>query len=324
MDRGVFMRVSVVIPTWNRKDLLGECLRSIASQMRAPDEVVVVDDGSTDGTAELVNNEFPFAAVIRLERNRGFCVAINAGIRAASGDLLLLLNNDMTLEPAFVDSLVRAATASDAAMFAPLVLFRDEPDLIYCAGDRQLANGRPESIGFRKRLNGFEHPGRIFGVSAGAGVYRREVFERVGLFDERFAAYFEDSDLNLRARLAGFRCEYVPGAVAYHAGSASLGGKFWWRSRQCYRNHALLVLKNYPANLLVWLFPSIIGERLNQLGHCLSSARAEFGFLKALKVAMGAWLEIVASLSHVVRERRRVRSIRKLSSNQFRALLDDS
>lgn len=323
MDRGVLKRVSVVIPTWNRRELLGECLRSIANQTCAPDEVVVVDDGSTDGTTELVNNEFPFAAVIRLERNRGFCVAINAGIRAATGDLLLLLNNDMTLEPPFIESLVRATLDSDAAMFAPLVLFRDEPDVIYCAGDRQLANGRPESIGFRTRLNEFEHPGRLFGVSAGAGMYRRVVFDRIGLFDERFVAYFEDGDLNLRARLAGFECQYVPSAVAYHAGSASLGGKYWWRSRQCYRNHALLVLKNYPASLLVWGFPTIIRERVNQLGHCVSSARTEFGFLKALKVAMGAWLEIVASLPQVARERRRARSIRKLSSGQLRALFDD-
>ena len=324
MNRTVPQRVSIVIPTWNRKQLLADCLRSIATQSRAPDEVIVVDDGSTDGTAEFVKNEFPFACVVRLEQNRGFCVAINAGIRATSCELLLLLNNDMTLGPAFVESLVRAASGSDAAMFAPLVLFRDEPDLIYCAGDRQLANGRPESIGFRTPRGGFDHPGRIFGVSAGAGLYRHEVFESVGLFDERFVAYFEDSDLNLRARLAGFQAEYVPDAVAYHVGSASLDGKYWWRSRQCYRNHALLVLKNYPIPLMIRTCPSIARERFHQFGRSLYSARSEFGILKAVMVVLGVWCELVGALPHVVRSRRRIDIIRRLPSSELRAMLDDN
>ncbi|MFA6241625.1 MAG: glycosyltransferase family 2 protein, partial [Candidatus Hydrogenedentales bacterium] len=235
-------RVCVIVPTWNHKELLGDCLHSLEAQTFDALEIVVVDDGSTDDTAEFVHRHFPKVRVIRQEKNRGFCAAVNAGIRTAATEFIILLNNDMTVHSKFVAWLVHAADTSDAALFAPLVLFRDDLTYIYCAGDRQLTNGRPESIGYRSFESGFQEPDEIFGVSAGAALYRREVFEQVGLFDEWFYAYFEDSDFSFRARLAGFKTKFVRAALAYHVGSASLEGRTWWRTRQCYRNHTMLVL----------------------------------------------------------------------------------
>jgi len=241
-------KVSVVIPSWNGKGLLSDCLVSLDAQSFRDFEIIVVDDGSTDGTAESVRRRYPSVRMIVFPANRGFCHAVNAGIEAAQGDLILLLNNDMTLDARFLEHLVYAADASSSALFAPLILWRDEPSVIYAAGDLQRSNGRPESFGFRCPLDTFPLPDRIFGVTAGAGLYRREVFERIGLFDPVFNIYFSDSDISFRARLSGFSAELVNAAIAYHVGSASLAGRTLPRTRLCYINHALLLAKNMPVS----------------------------------------------------------------------------
>ncbi len=314
-------RLAIVIPTWNRKELLLECLASLQAQTFREFETIVVDDGSTDGTAGMIEHEYPAVRLVRLPENCGFCVAANTGIRRAPRELVMLLNNDMTLEPDCLAHLIAAADADDAALFAPLVLWRDDPTTIYSAGDRQRANGRPESIGFRCPLDGFAFPETVFGVSAGAGLYRRAVFDRVGLLDERFIAYFEDSDLNFRARLAGFRAAFVREAVAYHVGSASIGGRTWWRARQCYRNHALLVLKNMPARLLLRNAPAILAEQLHQFRRTFSAARAEFGALRAVGVVLSARLSILRQVPRALAERRRIQLSRTLGTAELAALL---
>ena len=314
-------RITIVIPTWNRKDLLADCLASIRAQTFDAYHVIVVDDGSTDKTADYVAAEFPEVQLIHLPANKGFCVAANAGIREADTEFVLLLNNDMTLDLGFLDALVAASEASDAALFAPLVLWRDQPEVVYSAGDRQRVNGRPESIGFRQLLAEFEPPPEIFGISAGAGLYRREVFEQLGLLDEQFGAYFEDSDLSFRARLAGYRAEFVREAVAYHVGSASLEGRTWWRARQCCRNHALLVIKNMPARLLLRHAPEILCERLHQIRSFVSAARGEFGLAKALIMLLQLWGSLFTALPHALKERAKIQRRRTLDIEALDAIL---
>lgn len=314
-------RVSVVIPTWNHVDLLTECLESLRAQTYQDIEIIVADDGSTDGTAEVVKRRFPEVHLGPLPVNRGFCVAVNAGIREAHGEYIVLLNNDMTLDPRFLEQLVARADESDAAMFAPLVVWRDDPKAVYSAGDRQRVDGRPESIGFRRALSECVFTDEVFGVSAGAALYRREVFDTVGLFDEQYVAYFEDSDLNFRARLAGFHACFVREALAYHVGSASQGGRTWWRTRQCFRNHALLVIKNIPTPLLVRYLPLILVERLRGVGRVVASARTEFGLARAIGVLIGTGFEIVMLLPHALRERRRIQRARRLTPSQLAPFL---
>ena len=316
-------RIDIVIPTWNRRDLVEECLDSLREQTFRDFQVIVVDDGSTDGTAEWLAAACPEVRVVVLPENRGFCAAVNAGIAASASPLVLLLNNDMTLEPGFLDALAAAAADSNVHLFAPLVLWRDAPHTIYSAGDRQCCNGRPESIGFREPLEGFQFSERPFGVSAGAGLYRREVFETVSRFDERLVAYFEDSDLNFRARWAGFDVEFVRGAVAWHRGSASLSGRTWWRSRQCFRNHALLVLKNMPLPLMLRHAPRIAAERLHQVRRLVSACRTEFGLLRALGILFATGLSIMALLPHALQSRWVFRRKRRRTWREIDALMAD-
>jgi GT2 family glycosyltransferase len=293
--------ITIIIPVYNRVDLLRDCLDSLGRQSCSGFRLMVVDDASQEDVASCVMDAAPDALFIRRDENGGFARAVNDGLRRAETPLVFLLNSDMTLEPDCLERLADGLLDSGAAMACPLVLFRDDPDIIYSAGDTIRRGGRPESIGFRRPLAGFTYDRHPFGVSAGAALYRREIFDTVGLFDETFVAYFEDADLCMRARAAGFRAACVPEAVAYHVGSASLAGNTLWRTRQCYLNHALLVRKHYSGARYWRELPWILRERLHQTRRLLSANRAEGGARFALAEWRAARRELAVALRRVSR-----------------------
>lgn len=316
-------RVTVVIPTLNQSALLRACLESLKAQTFNSFRICVVDDGSSEDIEEAVADCVPQATVIRLAVNGGFAKAVNAGIRQCDTEFVFLLNNDMTLETDALELLVRAVDSRPLDMAAPLVVWRDEPEVLYSAGDRQRRNGRPESIGFQERREGFRHDEPVFGVSGGAGLYRRSLFEKLGLLDESFEAYFEDSDFNFRARIAGYSAGCVPEAVATHVGSASLEGRHRHRARLCCRNHALLVIKNLPLGLMVRCGPGILREHVHQLGRLLSVGRNESGIVRALLDVIGAEAGIMRRVPYTIVQRLRSRRNRSLSTTELDSLLSD-
>jgi GT2 family glycosyltransferase len=315
-------RLSIIIPTWNRADLVLACLASLDAQTWQDFEVVVVDDGSSDDTARQVAAAHPAARVLHLAENRGFAVATNTGLRAARAPWLFLLNNDMTLAPDALEHLMRAAESGAADLLTPLVCWQGTPDRVYAAGDRIRAGGRPESIGHNETLAGFVPPATIFGVTFGAGLVHRRVFDRVGMLAEDFVAYFEDADFCFRARLAGFRAACVPDARAWHVGSASLGGNTHWRTTQCHRNHALLVLRNYPIPLLLRHAPALVRERWHQHRRVFSSARAEGGAWHAARCWWRAETALWRALPGALRARRGIQRGRVLSVRALAMLLE--
>lgn len=299
-------KVSVVIPTYNRADLVMDCLDSLAWQTEQDLEIIVVDDASTDGTAKTIANRFPEVRVLRMPRNSGYASATNAGIRAATGDWILLLNNDVTMDACCIENLLSFAEVRNAYMAAPLLLWRDDSGTIYSAGDRLATGYRPEAIGFRQPREGFDFSEEPIGVSGACGLFSRIVFDEVGLLEESFVAYFEDADLCLRAYNAGLEGGVVPEAVAYHIGSASIAGNTWWRSAQCYRNHALLVLRNVSWRDMRRHAGEILRERRHQRRMMFSAARAHFGALRAAGISLYymAWLAI--SVPRALWQRRRI------------------
>jgi len=316
-------KVAIVIPTWNHRELLMACLASIQAQTFRDYQVIVVDDGSTDDTCQWLAQNAPDVLVVKMSANRGFASAVNAGIQTASSPLIFLLNNDMVLAPNCVEHLVSAARRCDdsAAMFAPYVLFREKPDTVFCAGDAMLQNGRPVSIGYGVLRKEFRLTSEAFGVSAGAALYRADLFEEIGLFDEVFGAYFEDADLSFRARLAGFRAVIVPDALSYHVGSASLEGRHVWRAQQCCRNHCLLVVKNMPKALLFRHGGAILREHRHQIGRVFTVARSSKGFLYALKKVAETLGKTLAALPHACRERVRIQRRRKVDTQLLARML---
>ncbi|MCL4218709.1 MAG: glycosyltransferase family 2 protein [Candidatus Hydrogenedentes bacterium] len=315
--------VDVIIPSYNGWRLLRDCLDSLESQTYPACQITVIDDGSTDNTVENIARDHPEVCVVRREKNGGFCRAVNTGIQSTRNEYVFLLNNDMTLDFECIERLVKALrdAPKECGVVGPLMLFRDAPSVIYGAGDRLCTNGRPESIGFREKRADFVFDEKPFGISAGAALYKRVVLEDVGPFDERFVAYFEDSDWNFRARLYGYSVQVVPEAIVYHLGGASLAGRMWWRSRQCFRNHALLIMKNMPLPVVVRHAPAIIRERIHQARRVFGASRIEFGAINAFAVLVRAGLSLVIAMPHGYLERRRVQKRRTLSAGGLDALL---
>jgi len=275
-------RVSVVIPTWNGADLLAHALRSLAGQSFRDFDVVVVDNASTDGTLTMLAHDHPRVHVVRMNENVGFAAAVNAGIRATNTEIVALLNNDTEAHPDWLASLVRTLDddAEVGSCASKMLDFHDRTR-IDSAGDRlgifASQRGHGEADG-----PDFAEPVDVLSASAGAAAYRRSLFDEVGPFDERYFAYFEDVDLGVRARLAGWRCRYVPDAVVYHVGSASSRRMseraFYLRSR----NAMILGFQYLPARRLLLFGPLLAlwpfvraaadGQRLSTAWRALAAA----------------------------------------------------
>ena len=323
LEQSSTLKVSVVIPSWNGAELLRTCLNSLREQSVPPAEIIVVDDGSADHTGEVIS-AFSEVTGIRHEKQGGFCKAVNTGLSAARYPFVFLINNDITFERDCLELLLAEADQKpDAGMFTPLILWQDEPDRIYAAGDRQKRNGRPESIGFRELRSDAVLQADVFGVTAAVALYRREIFEWVGLLDEGYNIYFSDSDLSFRARLAGFGARMVRTACAYHVGSASLRGRTLKRTIQCYQNHLRLVLKCMPARLIVRYAPAIMRERAHQAYRVFSEARCEGGAVYAARTLFSAWVGLMATLPEILRQRHNVLRKRTVPVDALARMLED-
>ena len=313
-------RVTVVVPNWNTREFLGPCLRSLRRQTFRDFETVVVDSASTDGSVEFVDESFPEARTIALRENRGFSGAVNVGIEASEAEFVVLLNNDTEQDPGWLDALVRAAERHpEAGLFASkLVDFRDR-NRLDGAGDALRRSGLPYRLGHGEVDRGqFDSEEFVFGACAAAALYRRSVFDEVGLFDEDFFAYCEDGDVSFRAQLAGNRCLYVPGAVVYHVGGASTGGKrSATATRLGTRNGLLLLVKNLPVSLAWGFLPSIVFGQISRLFIVSLSP----GGLKAhLEGLAGAW----RLLPKMKKKRREIQDGRRVSDAYLKELLGRS
>jgi GT2 family glycosyltransferase len=247
-------RASVIVPTYRGREVLDDCLNSLDRQTAASYEVIVVDDGSGDGTSEWVRSTFPSTRVVELAENGGFCRAVNQGIRVARGDVIALINNDATAEPRWLDALLDALDESPEIGFcASCSLQAGAPGTLDGAGDEYSRFGIPFRVGRGEQDRDQFPPRDILFASGGACAYRRKVFDRVGLFDERLEAYYEDLDLGLRAWSAGWRGRYVPGSVVVHRGGWS--DRVQRGTRLTTRNAILVIAKNWPRRLILRQLP---------------------------------------------------------------------
>jgi len=244
------IRASVIIPNWNGLGLLRPCLDSLRAQTLCEFEIIVVDNASSDGSVEAVHAEYPEVRVLALDTNGGYTGGCNAGIEAARGDVLVMLNNDTEVDPAWLAELVGALDRHpDAGSVASRMMIYRERDTIHSAGDRYSRDGTPNSRGVWQAYGPpYDREAYVFGGCGGAVGYRREMIERIGAFDARFFMYLEDVDLSWRAQLAGYRCIYCPTAIVYHHLSATGGGVL--ASYYVGRNTLWVIARNYPTALL--------------------------------------------------------------------------
>lgn len=245
--------ISIVIPNYNGSKVLVGCLNALTGQTETNFEIILVDNGSHDDSVTLTAERYPDVKIIRNEKNLGFAAAINTGIRHAQGEYVALLNNDVEAEPGWLSELKKALDADPMAFAAgPKLLLNPERHRINVVGIKLKRYFEAASIGAGQEDAGqFDQPGQVFGVSAGAALYRKSVFEDVGYFDEDFFAYLEDVDLSFRARLLGYRSHYVPTARAYHLKGWTTRKQMTnsFEIRQNSRNYLYVQYKNIPTGL---------------------------------------------------------------------------
>ncbi|MDA0164722.1 glycosyltransferase family 2 protein [Solirubrobacter ginsenosidimutans] len=253
--------VAAVVLSYDGRHLLEIALPSLAAQTLDDVHVLVVDNGSSDGTAEWLAAEWPDVEVVALPVNVGVTAALNAGLKAAAGhEFVALLNNDLELDPNCLAELVGAMRAYPRAGSAGAKLLDfHERDVIDGTGDFLRWTGIATRRGHGQRDAGrYDTPEAVFGACGGAAVYRGAALEDVGLLDAAFFAFSEDVDWALRAQLAGWDCRYVPTAVVYHMGSATLGrGLSDFTAYHLWRNAIWMIAKDFPPSALIRRSPFI-------------------------------------------------------------------
>ncbi|MBI4902303.1 MAG: glycosyltransferase family 2 protein [Acidobacteria bacterium] len=325
---------SVVVVNYNRKQLLDSCLRSLEQQEDVTRvEIIVVDNGSSDGSVEMVEAQysrcrFP-VRLIRNTTNKGFCEANNQGIAVAAGEFVALLNNDAEAHPKWLAKMGEAVLADpEYGMVASKVLVWEDPRRIDKVGHLIFLDGQNRGRGTGELDAGqYDTMEEALWPDGCAALYRREMLEQIGGFDEDFFAYADDAELGLRARIAGWRCVYAPGAVVRHHRGATLGLQSMRRVELIERNRVLLVAKLFPW-ILIWLNGVLYGARLAAGAWASLLGKGEISRFPGLKnksrVAMAlmrADLEALRMIPKMLRKRRDLRGLRKLNTREVIALL---
>jgi GT2 family glycosyltransferase len=297
--------ISIVVLNYNGRHWLGPCLEALAAQEGAPPfEVIVVDNASTDGSAEIVGGRHPGVRLVQAGSNLGFAAGNNLGAAAARGSILAFLNNDTRAMPDWVGQLYRAFSARPGEwLVGSRIVFMDDPGTIDSAGDGYFRAGGAYKRGHGRAEAAWRTSQEVFGACGAAFMIGRELFERLGGFDPRFFMVYEDVDLCYRARLAGARCWYAADAVVRHAGSATLGRLSSTAIFYGQRNLEWTWIKNTPWPLLWRTAPAHV---LYAAAGVLYYARIGRG-LPALRGKLAA----IGGLSDILRTRRRLQRERR-------------
>lgn len=308
---------SVIVLSWNGLEHLEICLSSLRAQTFPDREIILVDNGSTDGSKEWVEARFPGVRVARLEQNRGVPGGLNFGIAQARGRFIALLNNDVEAHPEWLGESIRALEQHPEAGFtATRIRLFGERDRLDTTGDLYFREGFPGKRGWLQQDGpDFDEPSWVFGSCGAAAVYRRELFDAIGNFDEDFQASMEDLDLSFRAQLCGFKCRYVPTAILYHKIGATVGVGFAQSAQQLrmHRNLWLLRIKNLPGALWLRYLPRMLMGEAAVLVRAVITGR--FG------VMMRARLQVLQRLRATLAKRRDIQARRMISTRELDAII---
>ncbi|MDK2968728.1 MULTISPECIES: glycosyltransferase family 2 protein [Lacrimispora] len=259
-------KVTIIIPNYNGLKFMEPCFKALRAQSDQNFELLVVDNGSTDGSVSwLKDHKIPS---IFLEENTGFSGAVNIGIQESVTPYVILLNNDTEPEPDYVREMVKAIERSPKIFSVSSKMIQlYHKDLMDDAGDMYSVLGWAYQRGVGQKSSGYKKACRIFSACAGAAIYRREVFGKIGGFDEMHFAYLEDMDVGYRARIWGYENWYCPKAVVYHVGSGTSGSKYnSFKVKLAARNNLYLNYKNMPLlQLILNLIPLLAGMAVKYL-----------------------------------------------------------
>jgi hypothetical protein len=268
--------IYIVIPNYNGLEHLETCFNSLSGQSCKDFRIILVDNGSKDNSVKFTKENYSDVIIIEKEFNTGFAAGVNTGISKALeyGDCeyVLLLNNDIECDVNFLDEMKKGFVDGSVGSVACKMMNYYKRNIFDDAGDFIKLIGSPYARGHAEEDKGqYDKSEYIFGACAGAALYRKRVFESIGLFDEDFFAYYEDVDFSLRMQLSGYKCYYNHKAVCYHKRGATSGYASGWQTMLCEKNLISLRIKNYPLSLYIRLTPLFIIGRLKRY----------YGFLRA-------------------------------------------
>lgn len=307
--------VSIVVLNYNGRRWLEQCLPAAVAETAPDCELIVVDNGSSDGSVAFLRHAFPSVRVAALTSNEGFAAGNNAGARLARGRYLAFLNNDAAPQPGWLAALRAELDARPSAgLAASCIVYLHDPTIVDSAGDGITRFGGAFKRDHGQPVRDAREPHHVFGACGAAFLIRRELFEQIGGFDDAYFAVHEDVDLSYRCQLLGYGCIYVPRAVVHHAGSATMGhlsarSVFWGQ-----RNLEWTYVKNTPWPLLLVTLP----------GHALYDVAAAVYFARAghFRTFLRAKWSAVTDLPRVWRQRRAIQRGRRISSQAVWRLMD--
>ncbi len=320
---------TVVIPNWNGLNYLRECLASLKNQDYPDLKIIVVDNGSTDSSAEFVRSVYPDVKLIINDRNLGFAPAVNQGIKAAESEYIIILNNDTKGEPDWVARLVSAVKDDKSiGMAAPKVLSYADHSIIDSIGGGLYPDGMSRARGRLERDTGqFDQINEVLFPSGCAALYRRSMLDEIGLLDETFYAYGEDTDIGLRGRLAGWKAVFVPESRVYHHYSATTGSASRLKAYLVERNRFWIALKFFPMSMLI-LAPYYTFIRYSRVIIGMMRQEGTTGeFVRdysRIELATGLFLAYVGAIIRIpemIQKRRTIQRNKKISAGEFKDLL---
>lgn len=318
--------LSVIIPNWNGKHFLAECVDSLEEQTFRDFETILVDNGSTDGSAEFAEERYgDFIRIIQNKRNLGFTGGNNVGIRAARGKYIVLLNNDTWAAPNWLEELVNATHLDRTiGMWASKVYSYYRRNRIEAVGELIYWDGLSRSRGqFEQEQGQYERVEEIFFPPGCGGMYRKAVFEEIGLFDEDFFAYADDAEIGIRARLAGWRCVLVPKAILYHKNSGSTGQYSPFKAFYVERNRFWITIKYFPLPLLFlsifFTFYRFTFQAFGAMAHRGAAGKftKNYSPLRLIGILLKAYGSGFRYLPQMWKKRKRLRSLRKVSYGEI-------
>jgi GT2 family glycosyltransferase len=323
-------QVSVIVLNFNGRAFLDECIASLEAQIYRDFEILLVDNGSTDGSADYMRETFAQRCkLVFHDRNLGFAEGNNAALPLAAGQFIVFLNNDTKVDPEWLARLVEAAGAHpEAGSFASQIRSYDRPEILDTVGIIIYRDGMSRGLGRLQPADRYDEPLEVFAPSGCAAMYRREVLDAVGPFDPDFFAYCEDMDLGMRARLAGWSCWYVPEARVYHHYSGTAGKYSPFKAFLVERNHLWLVVKLFPLRLILaspWY--AFVRYALQAYGVFSGKGAAgkfasELPAYKLVVILIRAYWSTLTRLPELIRKRRNLRKIVKVSRREILSWFD--
>jgi GT2 family glycosyltransferase len=320
--------ISVVVLNWNGVKVLEKCLKSLMLQTFRPLETIVVDNASTDGSVDFIKNRYPDIKLIVNERNLGFGGGNNVGILSSEGRYIMMLNNDTRLDPKCIEEL-KGSLEKDRryGACASKILLEYEDNLIDAAGIVVCPDGLSIGRGRLEKGDLYDEEAEVFFASDCACLYRREMLEDIGLYDEDFFAYADETDMGWRAQLAGWKCIYNPKAIVHHFHSASSGTYSSFKAFLVERNRIWVALKNFPVSLLIFgQFYTFWRYVLQAYGAFTGKGAAgrftsDFSKIELVKVLVKIYLSIWKSIPLMIRKRRAIQRKKRISNREVYQLI---